>query len=124
MKKKSMKMDSVVKTILGGAAGGAVKQVVQGTLLKGKNTMYADLGAIAVGAILPALLKMNGVTEMSAGLVGAGAAGLIANAVPSLAGTGNPFNRFNNALYGTGQARYRQSIISKPQKKNQNDVLM
>ena len=61
---------------------------------------------------------MNGVNEMSAGLVGAGAAGLIANAVPSLAGT--PFNRFNNALYGTGQARYRQSIISsKPQKKKQ-----
>ena len=57
MKKKGMKMDSVVKTVLGGAAGGAVKQVVQGTLLKGKNTMYADLGAIAVGAILPALIR-------------------------------------------------------------------
>ena len=123
MKKKGMKMDSVVKTILGGAAGGAVKQVVQGTLLKGKNTMYADLGAIAVGAVLPALIKMNGVNEMSAGLVGAGAAGLIANAVPSLGGT--PFNRFNNALYGTGQARYRQSIISsKPQKKSRSSVLL
>lgn len=122
MKKKGMKMDSVVKTVLGGAAGGAVKQVVQGTLLKGKNTMYADLGAIAVGAILPALIKMNGVTEMSAGLVGAGVAGLISNAVPSLAGT--PFSRFNNALYGTGQARYRQSILSKQQKKSRSSVLM
>ena len=107
MKKKGMKMDSIVKTVLGGAAGGAVKQVVQGTLL---------------GAILPALVKMNGVTEMSAGLVGAGAAGLIANAVPSLAGT--PFSRFNNALMGTGQAKYRQTVISRPQKKNRSTVLL
>ena len=122
MKKKGMKMDSIVKTVLGGAAGGAVKQVVQGTLLKGKNTMYADLGAIALGAILPALVKMNGVNEMSAGLVGAGAAGLIANAVPSLAGT--PSSRFNNALMGTGQAKYRQTVISRPQKKNRSTVLL
>lgn len=123
MKKKGMKTDNVVKTVLGGAAGGAVKQVVQGTLLKGKNTMYADLGAIALGAILPALVKMNGVNEMSAGLVGAGAAGLIANAVPSLSGT-PPFSRFNNALMGTGQTNYRQTVISRPQKKNRGDVLI
>ena len=54
-------------------------------------------------------------------MIGAGAAGVIASSVPTLAGT--PFSRFNNALYGANAA-YRQNIIGKGQKKNQNSVLM
>ena len=115
-----MKTDRIVKTVIGGAAGGAAVQVIKGTLMKGKNSLYTDLGAIAIGAIAPSLVKMEGIGELGAGMIGAGAAGLIANAVPSLAGT--PFSRFNNALYGTA---YRQSILSgKGQKKNQNNVLI
>lgn len=88
--------------------------------MKGKSSLYTDLGAIAVGAILPSLVKMDGIGELGAGMIGAGAAGVIASSVPSLAGT--PFSRFNNALYGTA---YRQSLLSgKGQKKNQNSVLM
>ena len=113
--KKKTKTDRIVKTVLGGAAGGAICQVVKGTIMKGKNSLYTDLGAIAIGAVLPSLVKMDGIGEL-----GAGAAGVIASSVPSLAGT--PFSRFNNALYGTA---YRQSILSgKGQKKNQNSVLM
>ena len=120
--KKKMKTDRIVKTVLGGAAGGAICQVVKGTIMKGKSSLYTDLGAIAVGAILPALVKMDGIGELGAGMIGAGAAGVIASSVPSLAGT--PFSRFNNALYGAGAA-YRQSLLSdKVQKKNQNSVLM
>ena len=116
--KKKTKTDRIVKTVLGGAAGGAICQVVKGT--KGKNSLYTDLGAIAIGAVLPALVKMDGIGELGAGMIGAGAAGVIASSVPSLAGT--PFSRFNNALYGTA---YRQSILSgKGQKKNQNSGLM
>ena len=68
---------------------------------------------------------MNGVNEMSAGLVGAGAAGLIANAVPSLAGT--PFSRFNNALYGNrpGTATARAcDIVATAKKKAAARVLL
>lgn len=119
--KKKMKTDRIVKTVLGGAAGGAICQVVKGTIMKGKSSLYTDLVAIAVGAILPALVKMDGIGELGAGMIGAGAAGVIASSVPSLAGT--PFSRFNNALYGANAA-YRQSIIGKGQKKNQNSVLM
>ncbi len=119
--KKKTKTDRIVKTVLGGAAGGAICQVVKGTIMKGKSSLYTDLCAIAVGAILPSLVKMDGIGELGAGMIGAGAAGVIASSVPSLAGT--PFSRFNNALYGANAA-YRQSIIGKFQKKNQNSVLM
>lgn len=119
--KKKTKTDRIVKTVLGGAAGGAICQVVKGTIMKGKNSLYTDLGAIAIGAVLPALVKMDGIGELGAGMIGAGAAGVIASSVPSLAGT--PFSRFNNALYGANAA-YRQNIIGKGQKKNQNSVLM
>jgi hypothetical protein len=119
--KKKTKTDRIVKTILGGAAGGAICQVVKGTIMKGKSSLYTDLGAIAVGAILPSLVKMDGIGELGAGMIGAGAAGVIASSVPSLAGT--PFSRFNNALYGANAA-YRKSIIGKGQKKNQESVLM
>lgn len=121
MKKSKMKTDRIVKTVIGGAAGGAAVQLIKGTLMKGKNSLYTDLGAIAVGAIAPSLVKMEGIGELGAGMIGAGAAGLIANAVPSLAGT--PFSRFNNALYGA-QTKYRQSLLSGRQKKSQNSVLM
>lgn len=119
--KKKMKTDRIVKTVLGGAAGGAITQVVKGTIMKGKKTLYTDLAAIAIGAIAPSLVKMDGIGELGAGMIGAGVAGVIASSVPSLAGT--PFSRFNNALYGANAA-YRQSIIGKGQKKNQNNVLM
>ena len=118
--KKKTKTDRIVKTVLGGAAGGAICQVVKGTIMKGKSSLYTDL--VAIGAILPSLVKMDGIGELGAGMIGAGAAGVIASSVPSLAGT--PFSRFNNALYGAGAA-YRQSLLSgKGQKKNQNSVLM
>lgn len=110
--KKKTKTDRIVKTVLGGAAGGAICQVVKGTIMKGKSSLYTDLGSIAIGAILPSLVKMDGIDELGAGMIGAGAAGVIASSVPSLAGT--PFSRFNNALTGTA---YRQSIIGKGQKK-------
>lgn len=119
--KKKTKTDRIVKTVLGGAAGGAICQVVKGTIMKGKSSLYTDLGSIAIGAILPSLVKMDGIGELGAGMIGAGAAGVIASSVPSLAGT--PFSRFNNALYGANAA-YRQSIIGKGQKKNPNSVLM
>lgn len=47
--KKKTKTDRIVKTVLGGAAGGAICQVVKGTIMKGKSSLYTDLGAIAVG---------------------------------------------------------------------------
>lgn len=117
--KKKMKTDRIVKTVLGGAAGGAITQVVKGTVMKGKSSLYTDLGAIAVGAILPALVKMDGIDELGAGMIGAGAAGVIASSVPSLAGP------FDNALFGIGnQASYRQRIISgnRAQKKSLNTL--
>jgi len=110
--KKKTKTDRIVKTVLGGAAGGAITQVVKGTIMKGKKTLYTDLAAIAIGAIAPSLVKMDGIGELGAGMIGAGVAGVIASS----------FSRFNNALYGTA---YRQSILSgKDQKKNRNSVLM
>ena len=46
--KKKTKTDRIVKTVLGGAAGGAITQVVKGTIMKGKKTLYTDLAAIAI----------------------------------------------------------------------------
>ena len=85
--KKKTKTDRIVKTVLGGAAGGAITQVVKGTIMKGKKTLYTDLAAIAIGAIAPSLVKMDGIGELGAGMIGAGVAGVIASSVPSLAGT-------------------------------------
>lgn len=120
--KKKRKTDRIVKTVLGGAAGGAITQVVKGTIMKGKKTLYTDLAAIAIGAIAPSLVKMDGIEELGAGMIGAGAAGVIASSVPSLAGT--PFSRFNNALYGANAA-YRRNILSgNGQKKNRDSILI
>ncbi|WP_418929481.1 hypothetical protein [Barnesiella intestinihominis] len=113
--KKKTKTDRIVKTVLGGAAGGAITQVVKGTIMKGKNSLYTDLGAIAIGAVLPALVKMDGIDELGAGMIGAGAAGVIASSVPSLSG-------LNLALSGN-QTDYRRRLISGPRSQKKSSPM-
>ncbi len=109
-KNRKTRTANIVKTVIGGAAGGAAVQVVKGTLTQNLDPLYTGIGAIAVGAVVPAFVKMDGVAELGAGMIGAGAAMVLANTVPSLAG-------FNSALYGTKQTAMRQRLISGPKKK-------
>lgn len=103
------------QVLAGGAVGGAAAQLITSTLLRTTSPLIKNVGLVAVGAILPEFLKMAGVAEAGAAMIGVGAAGLVTEFIP---GTSTPppatsgiMRDFDNSLGQTPSASFYQRMI-------------
>ncbi len=99
--------------LAGGAVGGALAQILTGTVMKNFSPVISNIVLVAGGAVLPEVASIKGLAETGTGLIAVGAANLAANYIPGLTPTtaGTPFSRFNNAI-GSGVDPFYQRMIN------------
>lgn len=106
--KRKKNQSGLAARLAGGAVGGALAQVLAGTLMKSFSPVIKNVVLVAGGAVLPEVTSMKGVAEAGTGLIAVGAANLAASYIPGVAGT--PFSRFNNAIGNNIDPFYQRMI--------------
>lgn len=111
--KRKKTTSGLAARLAGGAVGGALAQVLAGTVMKNFSPVISNIVLVAGGAVLPEVASIKGLAEAGTGLIAVGAANLAANYIPGLTPTtaGTPFSRFNNAI-GSGVDPFYQRMIN------------